>query len=92
MIDTAKQEAMNKEGEEICERIRKDAADTITKLQLHRQKLLSITYDKMVEHQKGVVSIKSDMVLNNYSVRMRSEKEERRLAQVSRFRKMELRE
>jgi hypothetical protein len=62
------------------------------RLELHKEKLLNITYHKMEEHQKGVVSIKSDMILYNYSVRIRSDKELRRLRQIKMFRSMELKE
>lgn len=83
---------MLKEGEDVCEKIRKEARNTITHLQLHKQKLLSITYEQMNEQQRGLVSIKSEMVLQNYSVRIRTDKEDRRLKQVMRMRKMEIKE
>lgn len=54
--------------------------------------MLSITYEKMEEQQKGVVSIKSDMVLNNYSLRIRTPEEDRRLRQVKIRRTLELKD
>jgi hypothetical protein len=92
VIDVERSEAVNKEGEEICEEIRKEAEKTTLKLELLRERVQQSTWDKMEVQNKAVKSIKGEMLVFNYAVRKREPAEQRRLNQVLNFRRNELRE
>ena len=47
VIDVDKRDEMVEDGEKVCEAIRKEAAQTILKLELLRERVIETTWDKM---------------------------------------------
>jgi hypothetical protein len=80
------------DGEKICENIRTEALKTNLKLELLRERVKQMTWDKMEVQCKAVKSIKGETLLYNYAIRKRTEVETKRLEQILGFRRMELRE
>jgi hypothetical protein len=79
VIDIERSDQINKEGEDICEEIRKEADKTVLKLELLRERVQQSTWDKMEVQNKAVRSIKGDMLVFNYGIRKRNPEEQRRL-------------
>jgi len=92
VIDVERQERVINDGEHICEDIRMDADKQVLKLQLIRDKVQQMTWDKMEVPSKAVKSIKADTLIFNYSVRKKTPEEEKLIQQILSFRKAELKE
>lgn len=92
VIDVEKENRVNEQGEQICEDIRKDAEKEMLRLELLKERVKQITWDKMEVQSKAVRSVKGDTLVFNYSLRKKTPEESRRLQQIINFRKNELRE
>jgi len=92
IIDVARKEKVENEGEKECDEIRKEAEKTVLRLQLLRERVKQSTWDKMEVQQKAVKSIQSDTIIFNYPIRIRTAAEKRRLNQIISARRIELKE
>lgn len=92
VIDVPRKDRVFSEGEKECEDIRREAEKTVLRLELLRERVKQSTWDTMDVQQKAVKSIQSDTLIFNYPVRKRVNNEMRRLNQIIRMRKIELKE
>lgn len=92
IVDISKQTEFLKNGEDVCEEIRKEAEKTNLRLELMKEKVQQNTWDKMEVQQKAVVSIAGDTMVFNYSIRKKTPVEHNLLRQITIQRKIELRE
>lgn len=92
VIDVPRKDRVFSEGEKECEDIRREAEKTVLRLELLRERVKQSTWDTMEVQQKAVKSIQSDTLIFNYPVRKRVNNEMRRLNQIIRMRKIELKE
>lgn len=79
IVDVYKQDEFVKNGEDVCEEIRKEAEKTNLRLELMKVKVSENTWDKMEVPQKAVKSINGKTLVFNYSVRKKTGYEDRLL-------------
>ena len=91
VIDVAKKNNLEKQGDDLCADIRKKCEVTSLTMKLLKERCTNQTWDKMEVQQEGCKSIQSDKLIYNYSIRKRTDQEFRRLRLLILQRNIELR-
>jgi len=92
VIDLLKQKQFIEEGDNVCTDIRKEAEKTNLKLELLKRRIEESTWAKMKDHSTAMQSIQNDGLLYNFSIRNRTEYEEKVYKMIVTQRKIELME
>ena len=91
VIDVAKKNNLEKQGDDLCADIRKKCEVTSLTMKLLKERCTNQTWDKMEVQQEGCKSIQSDKLSYNCSIRKRTDQEFRRLRLLILQRNIELR-
>ena len=90
VIDIARKNKREKQGDDLCSDIRKKCEVTSLTMQLLKERCVQNTWDQMEVPSEACKSIQSDKLIFNYSIRKRTPQEYRLLSQLILQRKIEL--
>ena len=90
VIDVARKNKLEKQGDDLCADIRKKCEVTSLTMMLLKERCVNNTWEQMEVPSKACKSIMSDFLIYNYSIRKRNPVEYRLLSQLILQRKIEL--
>ncbi|KRX02904.1 WD40-repeat-containing domain [Pseudocohnilembus persalinus] len=92
VIDIETRDQILKQGEIECEKIRENAQKENYKQEILHNRLLEKTWNTMKTHLKAINGLDTNIIVYNYHIRQRSEKELQQLKWIQNLRKIELKE